>query len=83
MVETLGADAYLYGTARIGGGDADVIARIGGRDRVQMGDTVHVTADADAIHLFDKALARGSTNDQAARQDWAPRVARVQSSARF
>jgi multiple sugar transport system ATP-binding protein len=53
VVETLGADAYLYGTAKVDGGDADVIARIGSRERVGMGDTVHVTADAHAIHLFD------------------------------
>ena len=55
VVETLGADAYLYGTAKIGGSDADVIARIGSREHVGMGDTVHVTADAHAIHLFDPA----------------------------
>jgi multiple sugar transport system ATP-binding protein len=54
VVETLGADAYLYGTARLEGGDADVIARIGNRERVGTGDTVHVTADRDAIHLFDR-----------------------------
>ena len=53
VVEVLGADAYLYGVARIGDGDVDVIVRTSGRDRVQMGDTVHVTADADGIHLFD------------------------------
>ena len=55
VVETLGADAYLYGTAKVDGGDADVIARIGNRERVGTGDTVHVTADVDAIHLFDPA----------------------------
>ena len=54
VVETLGADAYLYGTARVERGDADVIARIGNRERVGTGDTVHVTADRDAIHLFDR-----------------------------
>ena len=54
VVETLGADAYLYGTARVEGGDADVIARIGNRERVGTGDTVHVTADGPAIHLFDR-----------------------------
>jgi multiple sugar transport system ATP-binding protein len=54
VVETLGADAYLYGTAKVEGGDVDVIARIGSRERVGTGDTVHVTADTDAIHLFDQ-----------------------------
>jgi multiple sugar transport system ATP-binding protein len=53
VVETLGADAYLYGTAKVEGG-ADVIARIGSREHVGMGDTVHVTADAQAIHVFDR-----------------------------
>src|SRR3954451_25178950 len=32
VVETLGADAYLYGTAKMDAGDADVIARIGSRE---------------------------------------------------
>jgi multiple sugar transport system ATP-binding protein len=54
VVETLGADAYLYGTAKVEGGDADVIARIGSRERVGTGDTVHVTADAQSIHVFDR-----------------------------
>ncbi len=52
MVEILGADAYLYGTA--GPVGADVIVRTSGRDQIRMGDTVHVTADPHAIHLFDK-----------------------------
>jgi multiple sugar transport system ATP-binding protein len=55
VVEVLGADAYLYGAARISGRDTDVIVRTSGRDHVQMGDIVHVTADAHAIHLFDHA----------------------------
>jgi multiple sugar transport system ATP-binding protein len=54
VVETLGADAYLYGTAKVDGGHADLIARIGNRERVGTGDTVHVTAGAHAIHLFDQ-----------------------------
>lgn len=53
VVEVLGADAYLYGTAITGGQGVDVIVRTSGRSNVEMGDTVHVTADADAIHLFD------------------------------
>ncbi len=52
VVETLGADAYLYGTATNTG--AEVIVRAGGRDRIRMGDTVHVTADPRSVHLFDK-----------------------------
>jgi multiple sugar transport system ATP-binding protein len=54
VVEALGADAYLYGTAEVEGGGADVIARIGSREHVGMGDTVHLTADAHAIHVFDR-----------------------------
>jgi multiple sugar transport system ATP-binding protein len=54
VVETLGADAYLYGKAGTEGGEADIIARVGSRQRIGTGDTVHVTADADAIHLFDR-----------------------------
>jgi multiple sugar transport system ATP-binding protein len=55
VVETLGADAYLYGTIRCGGADVNVVVRASGRDQIRMGDTVHVTADPHAIHLFDKA----------------------------
>ncbi|AQT79889.1 sugar ABC transporter ATP-binding protein [Mycolicibacterium litorale] len=51
VVETLGADAYLYGTAKDSG--ADLIVRATGRDQIRMGDIVHVTADPHSIHLFD------------------------------
>lgn len=51
VVETLGADAYLYGTAE--GVGVDVIVRTSGRDHIGMGDTVYVTADPAGIHLFD------------------------------
>jgi multiple sugar transport system ATP-binding protein len=52
MVETLGADAFVYGTVHATGDD--VVVRAEGRSRIEMGATVHVTADPAAIHLFDR-----------------------------
>jgi len=53
VVETLGADAYLYGT--VSGTGTEVIVRAGGRDQIRMGEVVHVTADPRSVHLFDTA----------------------------
>ena len=52
VVEVLGADSYLYGTAIHAGADVDVVVRVSTRDGIRADDTVHVTADPDAIHLF-------------------------------
>jgi multiple sugar transport system ATP-binding protein len=53
VVEVLGADSYLYGTATNAGADVDVVVRTSTRDGIRADDIVHVTAEADAIHLFD------------------------------
>ncbi|UGU29950.1 ABC transporter ATP-binding protein [Mycolicibacterium smegmatis] len=52
VVEVLGADSYLYGTVIHAGADVDVVVRVSTRDGIRADDTVHVTADPDAIHLF-------------------------------
>ncbi|CAA0125976.1 Trehalose import ATP-binding protein SugC [Mycolicibacterium vanbaalenii] len=53
VVEELGSDAFVYGTAV--SGDHDVIVRVNGRDHVRMGDIIHVTAASPDIHVFDTA----------------------------
>ncbi len=52
MVEELGADAYLYGTARVNDEEHDIIARVDGRRPPQKGSTVHFTAKQGHVHLF-------------------------------
>jgi multiple sugar transport system ATP-binding protein len=59
-VEQLGADAYLYATPA--GIDASttsdglvpqVVARLDGRQELQAGQEVRLTADPSALHIFD------------------------------
>ena len=55
VIEELGSDAYVYGRARTGDGDQDVVVRVGSQERWSKDDVLHVVADARAIHLFDSA----------------------------
>ncbi|RJQ82640.1 sn-glycerol-3-phosphate ABC transporter ATP-binding protein UgpC [Pseudonocardiaceae bacterium YIM PH 21723] len=53
LVEELGADAYVYGTVRIGGSAQRFIVRVDGRTPPAMGQTVKVgVRDAGEVHLF-------------------------------
>ncbi|UGQ14884.1 sn-glycerol-3-phosphate ABC transporter ATP-binding protein UgpC [Yinghuangia sp. ASG 101] len=52
VVEELGADAYIYGTARVGSEPAPVVVRVPGRTAPGKGETVHVVARPDETHLF-------------------------------
>jgi multiple sugar transport system ATP-binding protein len=52
VVEELGADAYVYGSADLGGTRHSIIARVGGRAAPQKGAVLHL-APADAhVHVF-------------------------------
>ena len=56
VVEELGSDAFVYGTAATGGrqlAGEDVVVRVSGRDHTRMGDIIHVTAAPQDIHVFD------------------------------
>ena len=53
VVEELGADAYIYGSLRQGTSDMPIIARVDGRRPPQKGETVHFSAKAGHVHLFD------------------------------
>jgi multiple sugar transport system ATP-binding protein len=54
VIEELGADGYLYGTAQINGKSIDVVSRVDGRSHPMAGETVFLKAAGDAIvHLFD------------------------------
>ncbi len=52
VVEELGADAYVYGTADVNGKEYDVIARADGRRPPQKGDVVYFAPKQGHLHLF-------------------------------
>jgi multiple sugar transport system ATP-binding protein len=54
VIEELGADGYLYGSAQVNGKATDVVSRVDGRVHPMAGDTVFLKATSEAIvHLFD------------------------------
>ena len=52
IVEELGADAYVYGTAEVNGKEYDIIARVDGRKPPAKGDAVHFAPSPGHLHLF-------------------------------
>jgi multiple sugar transport system ATP-binding protein len=52
VVEELGADAYLYGTAEHNDQHQQIVARIDARMPVEKGSTIHLAADPAKLHLF-------------------------------
>jgi multiple sugar transport system ATP-binding protein len=52
LVEELGADAYVYGTADVNGEEHDVTARVDGRKPPTMGDTIHLAPRPGHLHMF-------------------------------
>jgi multiple sugar transport system ATP-binding protein len=52
VVEELGADAFLYGTAEHNNEHQQIVARIDARMPVEKGSTIHLEADPSKLHLF-------------------------------
>jgi multiple sugar transport system ATP-binding protein len=52
LVEELGADAYVYGTADVNGQALDVIARVDGRKPPEKGAVVNFAPKPGHLHLF-------------------------------
>ncbi len=52
VVEELGADAFLYGTAEHNNEHQQIVARIDARMPVEKGSTIHLAADPAKLHLF-------------------------------
>ena len=52
LVEELGADAYVYGTADVDGKPYDIIARVDGRKPPEKGQSVNFAPKQGHIHLF-------------------------------
>ncbi|WP_052848577.1 ABC transporter ATP-binding protein [Streptomyces avicenniae] len=52
VVEETGADGYIFGTARIGGEDKDLVIRVDSRDVPERGATVNVVPRPGETHVF-------------------------------
>ncbi|MDF4251423.1 MULTISPECIES: sn-glycerol-3-phosphate ABC transporter ATP-binding protein UgpC [unclassified Streptomyces] len=52
VVEELGADGYVYGTADIGGEQRDLVVRVPGRSVPEKGSTIHVVPKGGEAHVF-------------------------------
>ncbi|MBO8195851.1 sn-glycerol-3-phosphate ABC transporter ATP-binding protein UgpC [Streptomyces oryzae] len=52
VVEELGADGYVYGTAEIGGETCDLVVRVPGRAVPEKGTTIHVVPQGGETHVF-------------------------------
>jgi multiple sugar transport system ATP-binding protein len=55
LVESLGADAYVYGVALLDNHEHHVIARVDGRRPPQKGDIVELAPRPDHVHVFSTA----------------------------
>src|SRR3712207_678443 len=53
VVEELGADAFVYGRARLGDGEHQVVARVDGRRPPTKGEVLHVAPHRGHVHLFN------------------------------
>ena len=52
VVEELGADAYVYGSAEFGGERRPIIARVDGRRPPEKGSVLHLAPQKGHMHLF-------------------------------
>jgi multiple sugar transport system ATP-binding protein len=55
LVEELGSDAYVYGSATIDGSEERIVVRTVGRNTPRMGDTVYVKPRIGSHHAFHAA----------------------------
>ena len=55
LVESLGADAYVYGLSRLGETEHHVIARVDGRTPPKKGDVVEFAPKPEHVHVFSTA----------------------------
>ncbi|MCF3106240.1 sn-glycerol-3-phosphate ABC transporter ATP-binding protein UgpC [Streptomyces roseoverticillatus] len=52
VVEELGADGYVYGTAEVGGERKDLVVRVNGRNVPEKGSILHVVPRPGELHVF-------------------------------
>jgi multiple sugar transport system ATP-binding protein len=53
VVEELGSDGYLYGSAVVDGAHLELVSRVDGRDHPHKGETVSLKPEGGIMHLFD------------------------------
>jgi multiple sugar transport system ATP-binding protein len=52
VVEELGSDGFVYGSAKVSGEDKDLVIRVGGRQIPEKGSTLRVVPQAGETHVF-------------------------------
>lgn len=52
VVEELGADGYVYGSAEVNGVDKELVVRVNGRKVPDKGTKLHVVPRTGEIHVF-------------------------------
>jgi multiple sugar transport system ATP-binding protein len=52
VVEELGADGFVYGSAEVGGEHKDLVIRVGGRAIPEKGSVLHVVPHGGETHVF-------------------------------
>ena len=84
IVEELGADAFLYGTAEVDGEKVDVIARVGAKSSLRLGDKVYLKPQGGITHVFDVATGIRLNNDapKAAATKAAPKAVAAKPAAK-
>ncbi|WP_037573817.1 ABC transporter ATP-binding protein [Phaeacidiphilus oryzae] len=58
VVEELGADGYVYGSAKVGTETIDLVVRVGGRDIPMKGDQLRVVPRAGETHVFSTSTGK-------------------------
>ena len=62
VVEELGADGYVYGTAQVGGETKDLVVRVEGRRVPEKGSTLHVVPRPGETHVFSTSTGERLTD---------------------
>ncbi|MGG2465872.1 ABC transporter ATP-binding protein [Streptomyces sp. RGM 3693] len=61
VVEELGADGYVYGTAEVGGTVKDLVVRVNGRQVPAKGARLHVVPQPGETHVFSTSTGKRLT----------------------
>ncbi|MCE4945047.1 MULTISPECIES: ABC transporter ATP-binding protein [Streptomyces] len=62
VVEELGADGYVYGTAEVGGTVKDLVVRVNGRQVPAKGTQLHVVPQPGETHVFSTSTGKRLTD---------------------
>ncbi|MFH8490802.1 ABC transporter ATP-binding protein [Streptomyces longisporoflavus] len=62
VVEELGADGYVYGSAEVGGEHKDLVVRVNGRRVPEKGTQLHVVPRPGEIHVFSTSTGERLTD---------------------